>query len=869
MYQVLTPNSPPIGQRLTNKARSIVLAALLLCTALGVKAQGITVSVNGSEQLTKNTLQEAVTTSGVTPTDVIRLEVVDGDLAQSDAQYMVDELTNLEKLTLTSAKQFNVELQHHPSLRELNAPLLESIADNAFNGCRALTSVSLPVATNIGAEAFYNCDALTSVSLSAATSIGEGAFSNCQALTSVSLPVATSIGENTFFNCDALTSVSLPNAISIGNWAFEDCDALTSVSLPNTTNISNYAFANCNALTNVSLPAATTIGGSAFVYCDALSSVSLPAVTIVGAGAFAYCDALTSVSLPNATNIGEDAFSNCYALTNISLPAATSIGSWAFQGCNLLTFLELGATPPTLGNKAFYGCPRPRYLQMPMANADAYKNDNDGDTNDNLWHGWLINVQPAPLTVKVNGGAEHTGSSLHEAIAASGVDPANVTQLEVLSGDLLASDAAYMVNMLTKLEKLTLTSAVEFNLQIQRHPSLKELHAPMLESIGNNAFYGCDSLISVSLPVATSIGERAFSNCHNLTSVSLPAATIVGEGAFAYCDALTSVSLPAATSIGENAFNYCKQLIFFNLRATPPTLKNKYVFDGCPSPRYLMLVDAEGNLLTGNEFTTAQNAYRANAGWSTIMQTWHGWTLSEGFLIRALPAEGGTVIGAGNYAKGSDVSLTAIPNRGYSFVMWSENGSQVSSADTYTFECTANRTLTAVFEAHTYTLSYTAGEGGSISGQATQTVKHGQSGTEVEAAPNAGYRFVKWSDGLTTAKRTDSNVQEDMSVTAEFEKDSSDEGGSNTGLFDIHCESLSSYPNPTTGELWVTMPELAEGIAAEVHVYNANGQLLQRVPARAASTGSAASRVSIDLSGYPSGMYIIRVGNAIAKVVKH
>ena len=237
MYQVLTPNSPPIGQRLTNKARSIVLAALLLCTALGVKAQGITVSVNGSEQLTKNTLQEAVTTSGVTPTDVIRLEVVDGDLAQSDAQYMVDELTNLEKLTLTSAKQFNVELQHHPSLRELNAPLLESIADNAFNGCRALTSVSLPVATNIGAEAFYNCDALTSVSLSAATSIGEGAFSNCQALTSVSLPVATSIGKNTFFNCRALTSVSLPVATSIGENTFFNCDALTSVSLPNAITI--------------------------------------------------------------------------------------------------------------------------------------------------------------------------------------------------------------------------------------------------------------------------------------------------------------------------------------------------------------------------------------------------------------------------------------------------------------------------------------------------------------------------------------------------------------------------------------------------------------------------------------------------------
>ena len=80
-------------------------------------------------------------------------------------------------------------------------------------------------------------------------------------------------------------------------------------------------------------------------------------------------------------------------------------------------------------------------------------------------------------------------------------------------------------------------------------------------------------------------------------------------------------------------------------------------------------------------------------------------------------------------------------------------------------------------------------------------------------------------------------------------------------------ESLALSPNPTTGELWITMPEFAEG-NAEVLVYNAAGKLLQRVAARAASTGSAASRLSIDLSAYPAGVYLISVGNAVAKVVK-
>ena len=90
--------------------------------------------------------------------------------------------------------------------------------------------------------------------------------------------------------------------------------------------------------------------------------------------------------------------------------------------------------------------------------------------------------------------------------------------------------------------------------------------------------------------------------------------------------------------------------------------------------------------------------------------------------------------------------------------------------------------------------------------------------------------------------------------------------GSQTGLISIERENLSAYPNPTTGELWLTVPELVEGTAtAEVLVYSINGQLMLRVPMRA-SAGSAS--VSIDLSGYPAGIYIVRMGRAVAKVIK-
>lgn len=72
------------------------------------------------------------------------------------------------------------------------------------------------------------------------------------------------------------------------------------------------------------------------------------------------------------------------------------------------------------------------------------------------------------------------------------------------------------------------------------------------------------------------------------------------------------------------------------------------------------------------------------------------------------------------------------------------------------------------FGSSDFTLSYLAGPNGSISGGKSQNVPSGGSGTQVTAVPNSGYRFISWSDGVTTASRADSNVNANLSVTANF-----------------------------------------------------------------------------------------------------
>ena len=61
------------------------------------------------------------------------------------------------------------------------------------------------------------------------------------------------------------------------------------------------------------------------------------------------------------------------------------------------------------------------------------------------------------------------------------------------------------------------------------------------------------------------------------------------------------------------------------------------------------------------------------------------------------PSSGGSTLGGGRVIAGATVTVTAAPAGGYSFVDWTEAGTQVSGTASYTFTASANRTLVANF----------------------------------------------------------------------------------------------------------------------------------------------------------------------------
>ena len=143
---------------------------------------------------------------------------------------------------------------------DLNAAIyLETIGDDAFNGCTKLTgSIRLPKSlTSIGARAFRNT-AITEIAytvedrkpVSSLKTIGDDAFCQCESLTKIYLPATMESVGNRAFSESGITLVNFagPNSspVTIKSHAFSKCTKLNSIGTDRTVHSSSStdAFSN-------------------------------------------------------------------------------------------------------------------------------------------------------------------------------------------------------------------------------------------------------------------------------------------------------------------------------------------------------------------------------------------------------------------------------------------------------------------------------------------------------------------------------------------------------------------------------------------------------------------------------------------------
>ena len=140
----------------------------------------------------------------------------------------------------------------------------------------------------------------------------------------------------------------------------------------------------------------------------------------------------------------------------------------------------------------------------------------------------------------------------------------------------------------------------------------------------------------------------------------------------------------------------------------------------------------------------------------------------------------GTISCATPVTQGNNSVCTISPDANYHLATFTDNTvDKLSSVSTNSYtisNVTAGHTIAGTFAIDTYTVSFTSGGNGTLSGTTSQTIDYGASASAVTAVPASGYHFVNWTGtgGFVTSTAnplTVANVTAAQAITANFAVD--------------------------------------------------------------------------------------------------
>jgi hypothetical protein len=726
-----------------------------------------------------------------------------------------------------------------------------------------------PTVTLLGYEAFSSCKKLTAVTLPlSVNTIGKGTFDGCSGLTSINIPNSVvSIDLNAFANCRSLPAVTIPHSVvSIGGSVFYGCSGLTDVTNLNTVpqDIEYYYIFSQTDIKNTGTLTVPTSAVNAYK-----NAADWKAFATITGGGILFSAKSNHPGLDNVTaNIPDGLYPAGTSVTITVTPSSSSFLGWKSGDTDLgnTTSLSFTLTQDTVimayfRNTASFHLDAPGMLkdQTNIRNITHLTLTGNIDARDVKFmrddmH-FLTELDLTNATVVAYSGQDGT---IHDY---DSIYPAN----EMPNYAFLYDDENFQSQAKTTLISVKLpaglTSIGSYAFYDCRNLTGSLIIPDAVTYIGGRAFFYCSSLTgSLIIPdVVTYIGDRAFNGCSSLTgSLIIPdAVTYIGDRAFSECSGLTSVTfgnsvtsignyafdgcsgltglliIPnSVTSIGYSAFSRCSGLIsvsignsvtiiwdnaFYNCSGlTSVSIGNSvtniwaYAFENCSgiAELYVKAVNpptiSSSNVFSGVSKNIpvhvpcgSTNTYKSASVWNSFSN------IIDDLPVAILTVEskdirmGSVSILQANTCTDNTAIIQANAYNDYLFVQWTDG----NTSNPRTITVTSDTTFTAEFMIdpnlirYRVTLNVNDPRMGTVSGNGDYREN---TTARISANANNGYRFVQWNDDNTENPRS-ITVTQDTVFEATFE--------AFNAITTIKSSSINVYPNPTTDNIHLTLPE--------------------------------------------------------------
>ena len=350
----------------------------------------------------------------------------------------------------------------------------------------------------------------------------------------------------------------------------------------------------------------TKIENNAFLGCENLKTVRFPdTLTYIGASAFRNCTNLSTVVLPNSVeNVLGNAFFNCSSLIKNAYP---DILSNPFTNGISIAY---PAEDVTFENGEIYNADKTKLFFVPIDYSGEFNMPKSVKSIGNNAFSNCINMNCVRIPENVAEIGESAFSQCFD------LDRVIIDDIEPWCNIIFENQTA---NPTYYSHGLTLNGSEITNLTVPN----------TITSIGNYAFYNCESFASVTIPSSVNkIGNETFKGCNGLKSLTIGEGLLsIGNSAFSESSSNTPLTIPKVFWMCSNSpvgSNNIKALVNYvpneryklNNMLIYPYITSKFDVDGVsyipvsPSERTCDVVDCIYDETIDDFIITEKVSYR-------------------------------------------------------------------------------------------------------------------------------------------------------------------------------------------------------------------------------------------------------------------